>query len=110
MGWGILFEVRIARTCSGYENRRRVVTREGEVRRVGRFCIERALCKDARLSIVSLAAISKVPLARDNHCKPIVAVGMGRDVSMRRYLEFDGVGASLGRITGQYDCLNSLDS
>jgi hypothetical protein len=110
MGWVILFEVRIARARSGYENCRGLVTREGEVGRVSGFCIERALRKHARLSVVGLAAISKVPLARDNHRKPIIAVGVRRDVSMRRYLELDGVRASLGRIAGQHNCLNSVDS
>jgi hypothetical protein len=110
MGWVILFEVRIARARSGYENCRGLVTREGEVGRVSWFCIERALRKHARLSVVGLAAISKVPLARDNHRKPIIAVGVRRDVSMRRYLELDGVRASLGRIAGQHNCLNSVDS
>src|SRR5882724_10567489 len=110
MRWAILFEARIARSCSGYENSRGLVTREGEVGRVSGFCIERALCKHARLSVVGLAAISKVPFARDNHCKPIIAVGMRRDVSMRRYLELDGVRATLGRIAGQHNCLNSVDS
>ena len=110
MGWAIFFEVRIARTRSGYENCRGLVTREGEVGRVGGFCIERALCKHARLSVVGLAAISKVPFARDNHCEPIIAVGMRRNVSMRRYFELDGIRASLGRIAGQHNCLNSTDS
>jgi len=32
--------------------------------------------------------------------KPVIAVGVRRDVSMRRYLELDGIGASLGRIAG----------
>ena len=110
MGWTILFEVRIARTRSGYENCRGLITGEGEVGRVGRFCIEGALRKHARPGIVGLAAISKVPFARDNHRKPIVAVGMRRDVSMRGDLKFDGIRASLGRIAGQHNCLNSTDS
>ena len=53
-----LLEVRIARSRSGYENRRGLVNREGEVGRVSGFCIERALRKHARLSVVGLAAIS----------------------------------------------------
>ena len=110
MGWAVLFEARIARSRSGYENSRGLVTREGEVRRVSGFCIERALCKHARIGIVGLAAISKMPFARDNHCKPIIAVGMRRDVSVRWYLELDGIRASLGRIAGQHNCLNSTDS
>src|SRR6202043_634840 len=103
-------EMRIARSRSGYENRRGLVARESEVGRVGGFCIERALRKHARPSLIGLAAISKVPFTRDNHCKPIIAVGMRCDVSMRRYLELDGIGASFGRIAGQHNCLNSTDS
>ena len=110
MGWAVLFEVRIARTRSGYENCRGLITCEGEVGRVSGFCIERALRKHARLSIVGLAPISKVPFARDNHCKPIITVGMRRDVGMRRYLELDRIRAGLGRIAGQQNCLNSTDS
>jgi hypothetical protein len=56
MGWAILFEARIARARSGYENCRGLVTREGEVGPVSGFCIERALRKHARLSVVGLAA------------------------------------------------------
>ena len=74
MGWAILFEARIARSGSGYENCRGLISRESEVGRVSRFCIERALRKYARLSVVGLAAIPKVPFARDNHCKAVVAV------------------------------------
>src|SRR5882724_7544856 len=110
MGWAVLFQVRIARTRSGYENCRGLVTCEGEVGRVSGFCIERALRQHTRLSVVGLAAISKVPLARDNHCKPIIAVGVRCDVSVRRYLELDGIRASLGRIARQHNCLNSTDS
>jgi hypothetical protein len=51
-----------------------------------------------------------VPFARDNYCKPIVAVGMRRDVSVRRYLKLDGIRASLGRIAGQHNRPNSTDS
>ena len=112
MGCGILLvhKVRIARARSGYENCSGLVTREGEVGRVSRFCIERALREHARMSVVGLASISKVPFARDHRCKPIIAMGVRRDVSMRRYLELDGIRASLGRIAGQHDCLNSTDS
>jgi len=63
MGWAILFEVRIARSGSGYENCCGLIICEREVGRVRRFCIERALRKHARLSLVGLAAISKVPFA-----------------------------------------------
>jgi hypothetical protein len=108
MGWAILFEVRIARTRSGYENCRGFVTREGEVGRVSGFCIERALRKHARPSVIGLAAISKMPFARDNHCKPIVAVGMRRDVSMRRYLKLDGIRASRKRPRRRGDRMVSL--
>jgi len=112
MGCGIFFvhKVRIARTRSGYENCSGLVAREGEVGRISRFCIERALREHARMSVVGLASISKVPLARDHRCKPIIAVGVRRDVSMRRYLELNRVRASLGRIAGQLNCLNSTDS
>jgi hypothetical protein len=110
MGCGILFvrKVRIARTRSGYENCGGVVTREGEVGRISRFCIERALREHARMSIVGLASISKVPFARDDRCEPIIAVGVRRDVSMGRYLELNGIRAGLGRIAGQHNCLNSI--
>src|SRR5258708_22814054 len=110
MGWAILFEVSIARSHCGYENCRGLVTRESEVGRVGGFCIERALRKHARLGVVGLSAISKVPFARDNHCEPIITVGMRSDVSVRRYLELDGIRARLGRIAGQHNCLNSPHS
>ena len=110
MGWAILFEVRIARSRSGYEDSRRLITREGEVGRVSGFRIERALRKHVRLGVIGFAAVSKVPFTRDNHCKPIIAVGMRRDVSMRRDFELDGIGAGLGRIAGQYNRLNSIDS
>jgi hypothetical protein len=90
MGWIILFELCIARSRSAYENCRRLVTREGEVGRLGGFGVERALRKQARMSVVGLFAVAKVPFAGDNRCKPIVAVGMRRDVSMRWYLELDG--------------------
>ena len=112
MGCGILFvhKVRIARTRSGYENCRGLITCEGEVGRVSRFCIERALREHARMSVVCLASISKVPFARDHRCKPIIAVGVRRDVSMRRYLELDGIRTGFGRIAGQHNCLNSNDA
>jgi hypothetical protein len=96
----ILFDVRIARSHSAYENRRRLITCEGEVGRVGGFGVERALCKQARMSVVGLFAVAKVPFARDNRCKPIVAVGMRRDVRMRRYLKLYGIRARLRRIAG----------
>jgi hypothetical protein len=60
MGWANVFEVRVAGSRSAYEDCRGLVAREGEVRRVGGFCIERALRKHVRLSIVGLAAIPKV--------------------------------------------------
>ena len=107
MGWAVLFEVRIARTRSGYENCRGLVTCEGEVGCVRGLCIERALRQHTRLIVVGLAAISKVPRARDNHCKPIIAVGVRCDVGVRRYLELDGIRASPGRIARQHNCLNS---
>jgi hypothetical protein len=62
MGWAILCEVRIARSCSGYENCRGLITCEGEVGRVSGLCIERTLRKHARLSVVGFATISKVPV------------------------------------------------
>lgn len=110
MGRPIFFEVRIARARSGYENCRGLITCEGEVARVSGFCVERALRKHARLCVVGLAAISKVPFARDNHGEPIIAVGVRGDVSMRRYLKLDGIRAGLGRIARQYNRLNSVDS
>ena len=90
----ILFEVSIARTRPGYEDCRGLITREGEVGRVSGFGIERALHKHAGMSVVGLFAISKVPFTRDNHCKPIVAVGMRRDMSMCRYLGKNSARAS----------------
>src|SRR5271168_5197283 len=110
VGRAILFEMRIARTRSSYEYCRGQVTREGEVGGVSGFCVERALRQHACLSVVGLAAISKVPFARDDHCEPIIAVRMCSDVRMRRYLELDGIWAGLGRIAGQHNCLNSFDS
>jgi hypothetical protein len=76
MGCAVPFELRIARSGSGYENCRGLITREGEVGRVSGLCIECALRKRARLSVVGLAAISKVTFTRDNHCEPIIAVGI----------------------------------
>src|ERR1700719_2423355 len=101
MRWAIFFEARIARSRSGYENCRGLIPREGEVGHVSRLCIERALRKHARIGIIGLAAISKVPFARDNNCKPIIAMGVRCDVSMRRYLKLNGIRASLSRIAGQ---------
>src|SRR5271156_2392362 len=86
-GRAIFFEVRIARTRSGDENCRGLVTRKGEVGRVGGFGVERALRKHARLSVVGLFAVAEVPFAGDNRCKPIIAVSVRRDVCMRGYLE-----------------------
>src|ERR1700722_16826540 len=54
MRWAILFEVRIAWSHSAYENRRRLITCEGEVGRVGGFGVERTLCKQARMRVVGL--------------------------------------------------------
>src|SRR5208283_3220325 len=109
MGCAVLFELRIARSGSGYENRRGLVTCKGEVGRVSGLCIECALRKDARLSVVGLFAVAKVPFARDNRCKAIIAVGVRRDMSTRRYLKLDSIRASLGGIAGQHNCLNSAD-
>lgn len=95
-----MHKMRVARPCSSYENSRGLVSREREVRRISRLCIESALREYARTSIVCVAVISKVPFTRDDQCKSIIAVGMRRDSSMRRYLELDGIRACLDRIAG----------
>src|SRR5580692_11139115 len=106
---GILFvqKMSIARAHSRYEDFRGLITGEGEVGRIGRLRIEGPLRQQARMSVVGRAAVSKVPFAGNNHCKPTIAMGMRCNARMRRYLELHGIRASLRRIAGQHNCLNS---
>ena len=74
------------------------------------FGVEAAWGKSLEFRLVKLVPIADAPSAGDYGGYPVIAMGVRRDLCVRRHTKHNGVHTLLIRITFEHDGLNPADA